>query len=246
MWDIAINIWETIKIFFSLGQKVWRWFQFTMPARQVLGVAVDNKSVIRVYIKDLIVPDNTPSNPKLLSEEGQSLMYHPNIRKVWPEVEGRALAQIFNLFGELGKTKRLEVVEMSEGYNQWNTDMIVLGAQAVKCRDFYVVMDEVGYRVDDHQIYDAETGTIIPRDSEYGYGLIMKAKNKQKSNGGIGILLGGYGTLGTEAAVDYFVKNIAQLGKEFHGKSFSIIVRAKISAGRESAKRIKKYDKSWK
>lgn len=193
----------------------------------------------------MIVPENTREQPKLISQEGLSKMYHPNISKVWPEVEGRALADIFNLFGELGKTQKLDVVEMSEGYDQWNTDMIILGAQAIKCRDFYVVMDEVGYKVDDYNIYDHSTNEKIPRDSEYGYGLIIKAKNPQKSNGGIGILLGGYGTLGTEA-VHYFVNNIASLGKEFGSKSFSLVVRAKISAGKESARRIKKYDKVWK
>ena len=152
---------------------------------------------------------------------------------------------LLNLFGELGKRDKLEIVEMSRGYDFWDTDMIILGAQAMKCMDFYEVLENVAYSMDEQQIYDKETGEIIPREEpeKYGYGLILKAKNPQMDKGGVGILLGGYGVLGTQAAIYYFIKNIANLGREFGNKSFGLIVRAKVSAGEQSVKRMKKYDR---
>ena len=133
---------------------------------------------------------------------------------------------------------------MSKGFDVWDKNMIILGAQAMKCMDFYEVMDNVGYNVDEDHIYDKDSGEIIEREDGYGYGLIIKARNPQMENG-TGILLGGYGVLGTEAAIHFFIKNIAKLGKEYGSNCFSLIVRAKTSAGKQSVKRIKKYDKSF-
>ncbi|MDO8498535.1 MAG: hypothetical protein Q7S44_02010 [bacterium] len=221
------------------------WFQFIRPARKVLGPMVDNKILLKIFIKDFIVKDNTINNPKLFSIEGPTTQAHPNIEKVWAEAETRGVTQLFNLLGQLGKKDKLEIIEMSDGFNHWDTNMIVLGGQAMKSMDFYKVMDNVAYSMDENNIYNNENGEIIPRDSkgEYGYGIILKSKNPQMGNNGIGILLGGYGTLGTKAAIYYLCNNISKLGKEFGNKYFGLIVRAKASAGEQSVKRLKEFDK---
>lgn len=236
---------DLVKLLISSVKSIIRWYQFTRPSNKLLGKIVDNKNLVRIYVKDFIVRDNTTSSPKLFSREGPTTQAHPNIEKVWAEAEGRGVAMLLNLFGELGKRDKLEIVEMSKGYDSWDTDMIVLGAQAMKCMDFYEVMEDVAYSMDERHIYDKKSRDIIPREEpdKYGYGIILKAKNPQMSRGGVGILLGGYGVLGTQAAIYYFIKNIANLGKEFNNKNFGLIVRAKVSAGEQSVKRLKKYDR---
>lgn len=236
---------DVLKLLFSGISSIRHWYSYTRPSKRVLGGIADNKQLVRIFVKDFIVKDNVFADPKLFSIEGPTTQAHPNIEKVWAEAEGHGVARLLNILGELGKRNKLEITEMSKGYDSWDSNMIVLGAQAMKCMDFYEVMEDVAYSMDENHIYNKESGEIIPRDEpeKYGYGLILKTKNPQMDKPGIGILLGGYGVLGTEAAIHYFISNLAKLGKEFGNKSFGIIVRAKVSAGQQSATRIKNYDK---
>jgi hypothetical protein len=43
------------------------------------------------------------------------------------------------MLGNFGETKNLEIIE-AKGLTQWNSDLIVLGAQAVKSMEFYKLM----------------------------------------------------------------------------------------------------------
>ncbi|MBI2020508.1 hypothetical protein HYS94_03725 [Candidatus Daviesbacteria bacterium] len=237
---------DFIKLFFSAWKFLAHWFFYIRPAKKLLGSIIDNKKLTRIFVKDFIVKDNINSNPKLFSEEGPTTQAHPNVEKVWPEAEARGIARLLNTLGELGKREKLEITEMSKGYEFWDSSMIVLGAQAMKCMNFYEVMENVAYSVDENHIYNKATGEVIPRDEpeKYGYGLILKTKNPN-IKGGIGILLGGYGVLGTQAAIYYFIHNLANLGKEFGNKPFGLLVRAKVSAGEQSATRLKQYDKTF-
>lgn len=202
----------------------------------------DNKVLVRIFVKDFIVKDSHLPPPKLISQEGPTVQEHPNVEKVWPEAEVKGIGYLSNLLGELGKREKLEIVEMSRGFNMWDSNMVILGGQAMKSMDFYKVMENVAYSMDEREIYDGESGKIIPREPDYGYGIILKAKNPEHTPS-YGILLGGFGTMGTEAAIYYFYKNIQHLGKEFGSKCFGLVVRAKVSAGYQSARRLKQYDK---
>lgn len=235
-------IWDVIKLIPKVYGTIVEYWSFKRPASKVLGRIINQKIEVKIFVKDFIVNDNVGSSPKLSSVEGPTTQLHPNIEKVWAEAEARGIAELLNLLGSLGKRSNLEIVEMSSGYDMWNKDMIVLGAQAMKCMDFYEVMENVAYSVDEKNIYDKETGKTIQRENGYGYGIILKVKNPQMEDG-VGFLLGGYGVLGTQAAIYYFTNNIAELGKLFDDKYFGVLVRAKVSAGKQSVKRLTKCDK---
>ena len=220
-----------------------RWWSFRRPASKVLEGFLDNDVSAKVFIKDLMVPDNTLRAPKLFSVEGSFQQANPNIGIVWPEVEARGLAEVFNMLGQLDKYQNINVIPMSEGYEDWQGNILVLGAQAMKCREFYRTMDEVGYGVDEERIYNVETSeTIVAPDQEYGYGVIIKARNNNSSSHAApAFLLGGFGTLGTEAAIHYFSSHIADLGKEFGNDCFSIIVRVRLGSGRQTVRRMMEH-----
>lgn len=243
--SIVISIFT--KFIPSIFKYAKQWWKFNRPAGKVLGSMINNKEKLKIFVKDLIVLNNTLDNPKLISIEGTFKQYNPNIEKVWPEVEAIGIARTLNLLGRLGKKDNLDIVEMSKGYDMWNSNLIVLGAQAFKSIEFYKVMESVGYFMDENEIYDNETKEIIKREKEYGYGLIIKAKNTKlmENKDGVGILLGGFGTLGTLAANYYFCNNISQLGKEFGNKYFSIVVRARIISGEQSVERLRNLDKVY-
>ncbi|MFA5163262.1 MAG: hypothetical protein WC441_01910 [Patescibacteria group bacterium] len=242
--EYILAVIQFIPNLFKYIKRIWK---FNLPAGKVLGSVADNNEELKIFVKDLIVLDNIISAPKLISKEGEQVQYNPNIEKVWPDVEAIGVAKLFNLLGQIGKNNKLSIIEMSVGFNMWDSNLIVLGAQSFKSREFYRLMENVGYRIDDSEIYDNETGEIIERENGYGYGLIIKATNGKLAEGkkGLGFLLGGYGVLGTQAAVYYFCNNISQLGKMFGRKKFSIIVRAKISVGEQSVERLDRYNKVY-
>jgi len=238
--------WDIIKSIPSAFRRISEWWNYRRPAGKVLDSFLKDNQGLKIFVKDLFVPDNTWNSPKLFSKEGDILQKNPNIHKVWPDVEAKAVAQLSNLLGDLGKKKGIEIVEMSEGYDDWESNMMVLGAQAVKCREFYKVMNKVAYGVDDNSIFNIETKKPIKMESGYGYGIIIKASNPYvKSGNGQGILLGGFGVLGTKASVYYFIRNIHKLGKKFGDKNFGVVVRARIASGEQSTRRLKKYDKVY-
>ena len=102
-------------------------------------------------------------------------------------------------------------------------------------------MDNVAYRIDT-ELRDTSTGKVITREPGYGYGIILKAKNRYASNG-VGLLVGGYGVLGTEAASYYFRRYCAELGKRFGNRCFGVVVRASVTAGVQSVERLDSFDK---
>lgn len=242
--SLAQFLLDILKLLLSAWKSITHWYTYTRPSKKVLADIANNKQLVRIFVKDFIVRDNTFSDPKLFSVEGPTTQAHPNVEKVWPEVEACGVARLLNILGELGKREKIDITEMSKGYEFWDSNMIVLGAQAMKCMDFYEVMEDVAYSMDEHHIYNKSTGEIISREEQekYGYGLILKAKNPNVKEG-VGILLGGYGVLGTQASIYYFIRNLADLGKEFGDKYFGLIVRAKVSAGEQSVTRLKKFDK---
>lgn len=134
---------------------------------------------------------------------------------------------------------------MSQDTGIWNTNIVVMGAQAQKCFDFYNRLEGVMYAVDANNIFDKETGAIVEREEGYGYGIILKARNPYKIGGapGIGLLIGGYGTLGTAAAAYYFREHLEELGRRFGSRCFGVIVRASVTAGEQSVERLPRYDK---
>lgn len=216
------------------------WWRHQRPICRLLEGVADNRRLVRIFIRDFFVPPGSP----LLAHGPGGVGYVPNVIELWPRVEGLAMASIFSVLGRVGKTANIEVVEMSKDPGLWDSDIIVLGAQAQKCFDFYTQMQHVAYRMDNAEIRDAATNAAITRESGYGYGIILKTRNPHHASG-IGFLIGGYGVLGTEAAAYYFRKHAADLGRLFGKKGFGIIVRASVTAGIESTMRLKDFDRSF-
>jgi len=214
------------------------WWQNQRPINQVLQGIGNNDRITRVFIRDMLIPLGTP----LISTGVAGIGLVPNVNELWPRVEGVAMANILNVLGQVGKTRNIEIIEMSKDPGLWDSDLIVLGAQAQKCFDFYQRMRQVAYSIDT-ELRDASTGNVIPRQPGYGYGIILKAQNPYASNS-VGLLIGGYGVLGTETASYYFRRYCAELGQRFGKKFFGVVVRASVTAGVQSVERLMSLDKS--
>ncbi len=254
--NLPVDVWTSIIIGAVLGSIIipvvhylikasLKWWGQTRPALKLLEGIADQQEVCRIFVRDLILPENTP----LISVEPRvGVGAVPNVRQLWPDVEGRGATSVFNVLGQVGKTRNIEIVHMSQDIGEWNCHVIVLGAQANKCYDFYRLMENVAFRMDNENIYDAVSGEIMERKEGFGYGIILKALNPFKTPGprGIGILIGGFGVLGTAAAAAYYFKeNFRELGKEFGMDCFGIAVRAPVTAGEQAVERIREWDRRF-
>lgn len=238
------DIQQIAQSFSSFFRNIKNWWTETLPTQKLLGPIARDKNKLVIFVRDLFITPQTP----IYAREGVNgpVGTVPNVLELWPRVEGLSLAKLLNTLGQANKTKNIEIIEMSKDTGIWNCNLIVIGAQTQKCFDFYQRMDEVAYRVDRNHIRNNLTSKVVQRSPVFGYGIILKCKNPFVSNGkGVAFLLGGYGVLGTEAAIYYFTKNAAKLGKEFGSKSFGVIVKASVTAGVESTQRLKKFDKKF-
>ena len=232
---------------FGPARGLWRWWRVTRPARKVLGPAAEQDQLVRVFVRDFFVD---PSRPLLVRDgpAGPPAGVR-NVHRLWSDVEGRGVAYVLNALGEVGKTEQIEIVQMSDDPGLWDSHFVLLGAQAQKCFDFYDRMESVAFRMDGNEIYDLQGGgEPIPREGPFGYGIILKAKNPflRRGRGGVALLVGGFGTLGTAAAARYFRDHLADLGRHFGSRCFGVLVRAPASAGEQAVQRVERYDRRFK
>jgi len=223
-------------------KRLAKWRRETVPAVKVLGTIADNDEICTIFVRDLYLKEGS----KVLAvEPGRGIGEIPNVQELWSDVEGRGITYVFNALGQVGKRHNISIIPMSQDPGIWNTNIIVMGAQAQKCFDFYVRLQGVMYSMNANNIFDKETGAVVEREDGYGYGIILKARNPYKAGGvpGIGLLIGGYGTLGTAAAAYYFRERLEDLGKRFGAHCFGVVVRASITAGEQSVERLSQYDK---
>lgn len=235
------NLHQGLQSLCSLFTSVKNWWLFKVPSRKVLQQIADNKTGFNIFVRDFFIKPKTP----LYAQEGLNgpIGIVPNVHELWPRVEGVGLAMILNSLGQVDKNENIVITEMGKDPGIWDKNLLIIGAQTQKCFDFYSKMNEVAYKVTAKDIIKISTGKPIKRVPDYGYGIILKTKNPYVVGGkGIGLLIGGYGVLGTEAATYYFARYLADLGKDFGSKSFGVVVRASISAGVQSTERLKRYD----
>jgi hypothetical protein len=168
-----------------------------------------------------------------------------NVYDFWADVDGMGMSYVFNALGQVGKRQNIRVVRMSQDIGIWNTNLIIIGAQAQKNCDFYDNLRSVTYKIDANNIIDMQTGQFIKRENGYGYGIIIKARNQFNITGssGVGFVIGGFGTLGTKAAAYYFSQHLTELGKQFGSRCFGVVVRASVRSGEQAVEHLTQYDK---
>lgn len=220
------------------------WLITSRPRNKVLGSIANDSEDCTIFVRDFLLPPNS----QIWAKESASIPYGvvPNVNEFWADVDGMGMSYVFNALGQVGKRHNIRVVRMSRDTGIWDTNLIVIGAQAQKNFDFYNNLRGVMYKMDANNIIDMQTGQCIKKEKGYGYGIILKARNQFKTTGssGVGFLIGGFGTLGTKAAAYYFNQHLTELGKEFGSRCFGVVVRASVKAGEQAVERLPQYDKA--
>jgi len=222
----------------------WRRIKESRPVRKLLGGVANSSDECRIFVTDLF-PQNAPEFIAIdrITPGSYRIGIVPNIPHVWPDVEARAVSYLNYVLGRVGKTKNVSIVRRSEDSGNWNSNIIVIGAQCPRSFAFYQRMQYVAYRMNGTGIYDAITNERIERQDGYGYGIILKCRNPFKTDGnGVAFLVGGFGVLGTIAAAYYLKEHFSDLGRYFGRRFFGILVRAPIDVGEEAVERMQQYD----
>src|SRR5450759_5274294 len=119
------------------------WWRDSRPARQLFGGIADDAEYCKIFVRDFLIGADT----KLISIEPRvGIGFVPNVQHLWSDVEGRAVGDLFNVLGQVGKTRGIKIVRMGEDAGEWNCHVIVLGAQANKSYDFYKHLRNVAFR----------------------------------------------------------------------------------------------------
>lgn len=245
-----------IPILWWLMRRLLDWIRYRMPARLVLKGIADNSEPCHILVRDMWVelhqdPGlNWVDRWPLLDQAPQRLGGHiegrgPNIPVVWADSDGKAIADVLNVLGQVGKRDNIRLVRRSEDEGERNCHIIVVGGQDQNAQHFYQAMREVFYQMDERQILDAVANRPLHMEADYRYGLILKATNPFKATGscGVAILVGGFGVLGTLAAAYYLRTRIAELARTFGGRNFGVVVRCHQKAPPETVERIHELDR---
>ncbi len=231
------------------------------PACRLLGRVARSEEPCYIFVRDFFVPTPLPVlvpspaggtqtisvNVPLLIKDGPTgaVGAVKNVNQLWSSVESSALSNLLYVFAVAGKNEGVHVQQMSQDVGVWDGSIIVLGAQATRSIEFYRRMKGVAYRMTGRSIVDVVNGTTVKRSGPFGYGIILKARNPLRTSGGhgVGFLIGGFGTLGTEAAGYYFRTRYRELARDFGERTFGIVIRASLQAGAASAERLHSYDR---
>lgn len=230
---------------FGLARLAQRGWRRTRPAMKLLEAMARQDEPCKVFIRDLILENNATV---IAVEPRVGIGRVPNVKELWPQADAQAAACVFSILGSVGKTQNVEIVRMSEDPGQWDSHVVVIGAQAAKSFDLYRHMKNVAFRVDGQNIIDQTTDELVQQEKGYGYGIILKATNPFKKRGreGVAFLIGGFGAPGTAAAGHYLRENFRSLGRTFGRSDFGIVVRTSITAGEQAVERLPKWDRVLK
>src|SRR5581483_89667 len=235
-----------------------RWWRDSRPVHLVLQRIGDDAEPVLVFARDFqqpLLPDPATKTvkpvPLVVSEPLTGTVGQvPNIPSLWSRVEATAYGNLLFVLAQARKMRNVELVEMSKDAGKWNASIVVLGAQTERCFQFYEQMTGVAFSMtrDGKDIVDETTvpPSVVPRVGPYGYGIILKTRNRHRTQGGPGtaFLIGGFGVLGTEAAGYFFRTRINELARLFGNRTFGVIVRADANAGAETVQRLAEYDRA--
>jgi hypothetical protein len=246
MWESAI-LGAVVSAFFagtiSFLVHAYRIIKRLSAIRRLLGPICRNESVAffskRLYSKDGTYLSDEPNYfPSHTQKETSA---HLNIPYVVSTAQMGAAADIMQLLGQVGRQAGVNYLSADTDWDVWDQHLFVIGgshkSNAIfsSCEPRLVELvqykiqetDTIGFRLADSD----EKFSALNNDD---YGLILKTK--YPPTGVQCFVVMGIGSLGTEAAAYFLRKNAVMLGRAYGGRSFAVLVHARLEQGKQSAR----------
>ncbi len=218
--------------------RLLQWALSRRPLYLLLATFRDNNTKCLVFVRpmeckggELVskVPDVFPPYTSNRVEKWQ------NIPRLVSTSCMSAAKDILVLLGQVGKVRNIDFATPELDWDKWTFPMVLCGGSS-KTREVLashatppVELEGDGFRV-------ASTNLHYRAVNNQDFGLVWMTS--YPPTGKRCLVVFGLGCLGTEAA-GYFVRqNAGFLGSAFAGRDFAVLVRARLSQGRESASAI--------
>jgi hypothetical protein len=245
IWQDVVLSSLCIPFVFWVLFKFRQWYNSQRPLNVLFKGVLDANQVL-IFISQLSAADSTlqkisdpkyfTSYPSPTATDRFNLEHkgYRNIDPVWSESDGRCVADIFNVLGNVGKIKNVRVADTQKDWGRNNIPILSIGFNA-KTIDLLDICDPInykGYPINPGEYLQIDGSekkcySVVPNDA----GIIQKTFFK-KSDVPV-FLLAGLGTMGTEITGYFFSQNAVGLGKMFGSRAFCVLLSTNATRGRE-------------
>lgn len=242
--DVAVSS-VVIPVVILLMAKLLEWWSKNRPSRLIFKGYLHQNEDVYVFHSEMSAanenwsqnhnpkyiaryPEPTPTNHNNLGVQNKI-----NIDPVSSVADGECVADIFNILGQVRKTKRIHLGGLIKDWHIWSKPIFSVGFNPKteklleKCTpiDFELIRFASLKLKDDPLTLDS----ISPNDA----GIIQKTfENESKMPV---FILAGIGTTGTSAAGFVLKENYIKLGKLFGNRPFCLLFKVKLDEGKTSA-----------
>lgn len=257
-----ITVWQDvfisallIPIVIFLGNKILVWWDSVKPSQLLFKKCLDENKNVFIFHSQMSGADNNynfnPHQkyitrfPEPLPSDNANIGIQKklNIDPVLSKAEAECLTDVYNVLGQAGKIKNINIGDLINDWNVWSAPIFSIGFNpktlklVEKCSPINFELLSGKLKIKDSNIsFDSWT----PNDA----GVIQKTFIKDTDTPVF--ILAGLGTMGTSVTGYILRQSFIEIGKLFGSNPFCIFIKVKINEGRTSASIDKIYPKpSW-
>lgn len=224
--------------------KFSKWWSRIRPSRAIFKDCLAKSSNIYIFHSQMSAADddyNLKSNPKYITRFPQptstnhanlGVQKKCNIDPVSSGADSECVADVFNIFGLVQKTRNVYIGDLINDWNVWSNPIFSIGFNP-KTFKLMERCSPVFFELENERIKIKDTSVTFGCDSPNDAGVIQKTFDKESKKSVF--ILAGLGTTGTSAAGYILKNNFVKLGKLFGSSSFCVFFKVKIDEGKNSA-----------
>lgn len=243
--DIAVSS-VVIPITLLLMTKLLEWWNKLRPSRSIFkGYLSENKDVYVFHSEMSVANDDWSKNPepKYISffpsptptnHNNLNIQRKLNIDLVSSVADGECVADIFNILGQVRKTKRIHLGDTIKDWHKWSTPIFSVGFNP-KTEKLLKKCDPIYFELvnNSHGLTLKNDSIVLDDQSPNDAGIIQKTFDCESKVPVF--ILAGIGTTGTSAAGHVLKENYVKLGRLYGNRPFCLLFRVKLDEGKQSA-----------
>jgi len=247
-WQDIVLTSVVIPIVIYLYTKAKNWITTIRPVNLLLKGYRSSKEDVLIFLSQLSGAVNVGPNAVQLNPDPKYIATYPNaiganqnatatriyqhVDPVWSESDGRCAADVFNILGQAGVTKRFRIAETIGDWSRQASPIFGIGfcpKSVSLLKDCEPIYFQGSHDGSDLKLKgsDVVLGCVHPNDA----GIIQKTFLKNTKTPVF--ILAGHGTTGTEVAGNLLNQFCVALGKLYGDQTFCVMFAADITKGRE-------------
>ena len=232
-----------IPIAIYIYTRLLKWWNEIRPSRLIFKRYLNEDSNVYIFHSQMSSADNNwnlISNQKYITRFPQpnpnnhtnlGIQKKLNIDPVSSCADSECVADVFNILGQIQKTKNIYIGDLINDWNVWSDPMFLIGfnPKAEKLMEKGNLFFELTNNTLKIKNTNISFDCILPNDA----GIIQKTFDKESKNPTF--ILAGLGTMGTSASGYILKNNFIKFGKLFGDEPFCVFLNVKTDEGKNSA-----------